>query len=170
MKPRLVILVFLGFRLGDITDVTRTKYTLEYYLDLVDQLVKEGIHILGVKDMAGLLKPRAATILISAIRARWPDLVIHLHTHDTAGTGVATLIAAAYAGVDVIDLAIDSMSGMTSQPCMGAVVAALEGTDFSTGIEQSSIRAINSYWEQIRLLYSCFDPGLKACDSGTLIF
>ncbi|KAJ3218945.1 pyruvate carboxylase [Clydaea vesicula] len=151
---------------GDITDLTKTKYTLEYYLDLAEKLVKEGIHILGIKDMAGLLKPRAATMLIGAIRKRWPDLVIHLHTHDTAGTGVATYLAAAEAGVDIIDTAIDALSGMTSQPCMGAVVSALHGTPLATGIKMKDIQSINGYWEQMRLLYSCFDPGLKACDSG----
>lgn len=151
---------------GDVSDSSRTKYTLEYYLDLVGQLVDLGIHILGIKDMAGLLKPKAATLLIGSIREKFPDLPIHVHTHDTAGTGVASMIAAAQAGADVVDVAIDSMSGMTSQPSMGAVVAALDQTPLSTGIQFEDIHSLNQYWEQVRLLYSCFDPGVKSGDSG----
>ncbi|KAJ2518441.1 pyruvate carboxylase [Coemansia sp. RSA 1939] len=152
---------------GDVSDPTKhPKYTLEYYLDLVDELVALDIHILGIKDMAGLLKPRAARMLVGAIRARHPDLPIHVHTHDTAGAGVASMIACAEAGADIIDLAIDSMSGVTSQPCMGAVVSALEGSDCDTGIAPETVRALNSYWEQTRLLYSCFDPGVKAPDTS----
>ena len=84
--------------LGDVSDPTRKKYDLAYYLDLTDKLVADGIHILGIKDMAGLLKPRAATMLVGAIRKRHPDLVIHVHTHDTAGTGVASMLACYEAG------------------------------------------------------------------------
>lgn len=106
LKLPLVILVInliyfllsLLVRLGDISDPKKNKYTLDYYLDVVGQLVKEGIHILGLKDMAGILKPKSATMLVGAIRKKWPDLVIHLHTHDTAGTGVATYLAAIEAG------------------------------------------------------------------------
>ncbi|KAJ2239351.1 pyruvate carboxylase [Coemansia sp. RSA 475] len=116
--------------------------------------------------MAGLLKPRAARLLIGAIRSRHPNLPIHVHTHDTAGAGVAAMIACAEAGADIIDLAIDSMSGVTSQPCMGAFVSALEGSEYDTGIPTESIAALNSYWEQTRLLYSCFDPGVKASDTS----
>ncbi|PVV00591.1 hypothetical protein BB560_005024 [Smittium megazygosporum] len=141
-------------------------YTLEYYLDLVDQLVALDIDILGIKDMAGLLKPQAARLLVSAIRERHPNLPIHVHTHDTAGTGVASMLAAAEAGADIIDLAIDSMSGVTSQPCMGAVVAALENTPLGTGISLETIRNLNSYWEQVRILYASFDPGVKASDTS----
>ncbi|KAJ2564192.1 pyruvate carboxylase [Coemansia sp. RSA 1822] len=152
---------------GDVSNPAKhPKYTLEYYLDLVDELVALDIHILGIKDMAGLLKPRAARLLIGAIRSRHPSLPIHVHTHDTAGAGVAAMIACAEAGADVIDLAIDSMSGVTSQPCMGAFVSALEGSEHDTGIPTESIAALNSYWEQTRLLYSCFDPGVKASDTS----
>ena len=87
------------------------QYTLEYYLELAERLVEHGIHALGIKDMAGLLKPRAAATLVGALRQRFPDLVIHVHTHDTAGTAVASQLAAAEAGADIIDAAIDSMSG-----------------------------------------------------------
>ncbi|PVU94957.1 hypothetical protein BB561_002136 [Smittium simulii] len=141
-------------------------YTLEYYLDLVDELVALNIDILAIKDMAGLLKPQAARLLVSAIRERHPNLPIHVHTHDTAGTGVASMIAAAESGADIIDLAIDSMSGVTSQPSMGAVVASLEKTPLDTGIPMKSVRILNSYWEQVRILYASFDPGVKASDSS----
>ncbi|KAJ1922187.1 pyruvate carboxylase [Mycoemilia scoparia] len=152
---------------GDVSNPKKdSKYTLEYYLDLVDELVALDIHILGIKDMAGLLKPQAARLLIGAIRERHPDLPIHVHTHDTAGTGVASMAAAAAAGADIVDVAIDSMSGVTSQPCMGALVAALEGSPNDTGIGENSIETLNSYWEQVRLLYSCFDPGVKASDTS----
>ncbi|KAJ1727938.1 pyruvate carboxylase [Coemansia biformis] len=152
---------------GDVSDPTRhPKYTLEYYLDLVDELVALDIHILGIKDMAGLLKPRAARLLVGAIRERHPDLPIHVHTHDTAGAGVAAMLACVEAGADIIDLATDSMSGVTSQPCMGAFVSALEGTEHETGIAPETVHTLNAYWEQTRLLYSCFDPGVKAADTS----
>jgi pyruvate carboxylase len=85
------------------------------------------------QDMAGVLKPRAAKMLIGALREKFPDIPIHVHTHDTAGAGVASMLAAAEAGADVVDVAVDSMSGMTSQPSMGAIVAALQGTELDTG-------------------------------------
>ncbi|KAI9031516.1 pyruvate carboxylase [Phycomyces nitens] len=151
---------------GDVSNPARTKYNIDYYLKLTQQLVDQGIHILGIKDMAGLLKPKAAKQLIGAIRKRFPDLPIHVHTHDTAGTGVASMMAAASAGADVVDVAIDSMSGMTSQPAMGAIVAALEQTHLGTGISMENIQALNSYWEQCRMLYSCFEANVKAADSG----
>lgn len=112
---------------GDVSDSNRTKYDLKYYTNLADELVKAGTHVLAIKDMAGLLKPRAAEILIDAIRQRHPDVPLHIHTHDTAGAGVASMLACAKSGADVVDVAVDSMSGMTSQPSMGAVVASLQG-------------------------------------------
>ncbi len=124
---------------GDVSDPSRTKYNLKYYVDLADELVKAGTHILCIKDMAGLLKPKAVTMLIDAIRQRHPDIPIHLHTHDTAGTGVANYIAAAHAGADVVDVAVDSMSGMTSQPSMGALVASLQNTPLNTKIDLNSV-------------------------------
>lgn len=151
---------------GDVSNPKKTKYTLDYYLKLTQELVDEGIHILGIKDMAGLLKPEAAKSLVGAIREKFPDLVIHVHTHDTAGTGVASMMAAAAAGADVVDVAIDSMSGMTSQPAMGALVAGLEQTHLGTGIRMEDVQALNSYWEQCRLLYSCFEANVKSADSG----
>ncbi|EIE82226.1 hypothetical protein G6F46_002417 [Rhizopus delemar] len=151
---------------GDVSNPNRKKYDLKYYLDLTQSLVNEGIHILGIKDMAGLLKPEAAKLLVSSIRAKFPDLPIHVHTHDTAGTGVASMMAAAAAGADIVDVAVDAMSGMTSQPAMGAIVAGLEQTNLGTGIRMEDIHAINSYWEQCRLLYSCFEANVRSADSG----
>ncbi|CAF2632195.1 unnamed protein product [Rotaria sp. Silwood2] len=142
---------------GDVADTTRVKYNLEYYTKSVDELVKMGIHILSIKDMAGLLKPRATRILIDAIRQKHPDLPIHLHTHDTAGTGVANYLAAFQAGADIVDVAVDSMSGMTSQPTMGGVVAALQNTKYSTGIDLDKVNEYSAFWEQTRLLYAPFE-------------
>lgn len=112
---------------GDVSDPSRTKYDLKYYTNLADELVKAGTHVLCIKDMAGLLKPKAAGLLVDAIRQKHPDIPIHIHTHDTAGAGVAAMLACAEHGADVVDVAVDSMSGMTSQPSMGAVVACLQG-------------------------------------------
>ncbi|KAJ1959692.1 pyruvate carboxylase, partial [Dispira parvispora] len=151
---------------GDVSDPTRTKHTLEYYVNFVQELVDAGIHILGIKDMAGLLKPKASRMLVGAIRQRFPDLPIHVHTHDTAGTGVASMLACADAGADIIDVAIDSMSGVTSQPSMGAIVSALQGTQQDTGIAYKDIMTLNDYWEQVRLMYNCFDPDVKSSDAG----
>lgn len=100
---------------GDVTNPNETKYTLEYYLKMADAIVEHGCHSIGIKDMAGLLKPNAATLLIGALRAAHPDVVLHVHTHDSAGTAVATQLAAAAAGADMVDLAMDAMSGCTSQ-------------------------------------------------------
>ncbi|KAF8329461.1 pyruvate carboxylase [Cantharellus anzutake] len=151
---------------GDVANPKRTKYTLEYYLNFVDQLVTEGIHVLGIKDMAGLLKPKAATMLIGAIREKYPDLPIHVHSHDTAGIAVSSMLAAAQAGADVVDVAIDSMSGITSQPAMGAICNALEHTGVGTGIKYEDIQALNLYWSQVRLQYSCFEAPVRASDSS----
>ncbi|CED82614.1 pyruvate carboxylase [Phaffia rhodozyma] len=151
---------------GDLSDPKKTKYTLDYYLGLVDQLVKEGIHVLAIKDMAGLLKPAAATTLISAIRKAHPDLPIHVHSHDTAGIAVSSMLACAAAGADVVDVAIDVLSGLTSQPAMGAVVSALEQSDLGPGISHEHIQSLNDYWTQIRQLYCCFEANVRASDSG----
>ncbi|CAF0990746.1 unnamed protein product [Adineta ricciae] len=142
---------------GDVADGTRTKYNLDYYINFVDELVKMGIHILSIKDMAGLLKPRATKMLIDAIRQKHPDLPIHLHTHDTAGTGVANYLAAFEAGADIVDVAVDSMSGMTSQPTMGGVVAALQNTKHDTGLNMDKVNEYSAFWEQTRLLYAPFE-------------
>ena len=109
--------------------------------------------MLCIKDMAGLLKPKAATMLISALRREFPSLPIHVHTHDTAGTGVASMLACAAAGADAVDAAIDSMSGMTSQPSMGALVAALQNDDLKTGIEMKDLTQLIEYWESVHFSY-----------------
>ncbi len=150
---------------GDVADPSRAKYDLDYYLELAGRMHRLGIHVLAVKDMAGLLKPRAARMLIGALRQAFPDLPIHVHTHDTAGTGVASMLACAEAGADVVDLAIDAMAGLTSQPAMGAVVAALRGTDRDTGIDLTKLHALNGYWEQLRAVYAPFESGLKSAGS-----
>ena len=150
---------------GDVSSPRETKYTLDYYLTLARELVASGTHILAIKDMAGLLKPKAATLLVSALRREFPLLPIHVHTHDTAGAGVASMVAAAEAGADIVDTAIDSMSGMTSQPSMGAVVNAVRGSDLDTGIDPKSLMPLISYWEQTRGLYAPFESGLKSGSS-----
>lgn len=142
----------------------KKKYNLQYYLDLVEKLVALGIHVLGIKDMAGVLKPHAATLLIGSIREKYPDLPIHVHTHDSAGTGVASMVACAKAGADAVDAATDSMSGMTSQPSMNAILASLEGTGLDPGLNVHHVRAIDSYWAQLRLLYSPFEAHLSGPD------
>lgn len=151
----------------------KKKYNLEYYLDLVEKVVKIGTHILGIKDMAGVLKPKAARLLIGAIREKYPDLPIHVHTHDSAGTGVASMVACAQAGADAVDAASDSMSGMTSQPSIGAILASLEGTEHDPGLNAQNVRALDTYWSQLRLLYSPFEAGLLGPDPvshRTLLF
>lgn len=130
----------------------------------VEKIVNMGAHILGIKDMAGVLKPRAATLLIGSIRKKYPDLPIHVHTHDSAGTGVASMVACAQAGADAVDAATDSMSGMTSQPSIGALVASLEGSDFESGLDARNLRQLDHYWAQLRLLYSPFEAGLTGPD------
>ncbi|MGB1276484.1 MAG: pyruvate carboxylase, partial [Nannocystaceae bacterium] len=129
---------------GDVANPARTKYSLGYYVDLAGTLVEMGSHVLAIKDMAGLLKPRAATLLVSALRKAFPTVPIHVHTHDTAGTGVASMLAAGDAGADVVDLAVSAMSGLTAQPSMGAVVAALDGTPRATGIDLEKLQGINT--------------------------
>ncbi|RCN40708.1 putative pyruvate carboxylase [Ancylostoma caninum] len=142
---------------GDVSDKSRTQYNLQYYLDFAEQLVKAQAHILCIKDMAGVLKPEAARILVGALRDRFPDMPIHVHTHDTAGAGVASMIECARAGADVVDAAVDSMSGMTSQPSMGAIVASLQGTKHDTGLNLDEVSKYSAYWESARQLYAPFE-------------
>lgn len=144
---------------GNVADPTKGKYNLEYYLKLADELVGMGVHSLAIKDMAGLLTPAATTMLVSALREQHPDTPIHVHTHDTPGSGVASMLAAANAGADVVDVAIDAMSGMTSQPSMGALVSMLSGTEQDTGIDKNLMGPLNTYWENVRNLYLPFESG-----------
>eukprot|EP00736_Rhodelphis_marinus_P000080 Rmarinus@m.11826 len=138
------------------------KYTMDYYMDLVRQLVDLNIHVLCIKDMAGLLRPESAKLLVGNIRREYPDLPIHVHTHDTAGTGVASMLACAEAGADAVDCAIDSMSGMTSQPAMGALVASLENTIRDPKISPAKLEALIDYWESVRMIYGPFESGQKS--------
>lgn len=139
------------------------KYNLEYYMTVVDKIVQMGTHFLGIKDMAGTMKPKAASLLVGSIRAKYPDLPIHVHTHDSAGTGVASMDAAAKAGADVVDAASNAMSGMTSQPSISALIASFEG-EINHGLSESLVRELDTYWAQMRLLYSCFEADLKGPD------
>lgn len=147
---------------GDVSDPVRGPYNLEYYMNFTRELVGLGIHVLCIKDMAGLLKPQAAKLLISSIRNEFPDLPIHVHTHDTAGTGVSSMLECAYAGADAVDVASDAMSGTTSQPSMGALVGALKGSQYDTGVLQEDIIPINDYWEGMRGVYGPFESGQKS--------
>eukprot|EP00993_Chasmostoma_nieuportense_P000938 NODE_1861_length_1356_cov_26.198535_g1768_i0.p1 GENE.NODE_1861_length_1356_cov_26.198535_g1768_i0~~NODE_1861_length_1356_cov_26.198535_g1768_i0.p1 ORF type:complete len:352 (-),score=91.70 NODE_1861_length_1356_cov_26.198535_g1768_i0:236-1291(-) len=155
---------------GDLTDPKRTKYTLDYYCKLAKELVDAGMHVLAIKDMAGLLKPRSAALLVSTLRKQFPDLPIHVHTHDTAGAGVASMLAAAEAGADVVDVAVDSMSGTTSQPSMGAVVAALQGTELDTGLQIPHVTTLSEFWEQARNLYAPFEATATLKSGGADVY
>ncbi|MGF7056618.1 pyruvate carboxylase [Brassicibacter mesophilus] len=148
---------------GDILDESKDKYTLDYYVKMAKEIEKTGAHILGIKDMSALLKPHAAFKLIKALKQEI-GLPIHLHTHDTSGNGVATLLMAAEAGVDIVDTAFNSVSGLTSQPALNSVVAALENTERSTGLVLDDIQKISDYWSAVRPVYSQLESGLK---SGT---
>ena len=146
---------------GDLSNPAETKYTLDYYLSLATRLEKAGAHILGIKDMAGLCKPSAARTLIAALKAEI-GIPIHFHTHDTSGIAAASVLAAAEAGVDAADAAIDSMSGLTSQPNLGAIAAALAGGPRDTGLDPAALRALASYWEGVRRHYRAFESDLRS--------
>jgi pyruvate carboxylase len=146
---------------ADLLDPAEPIYTLDYYLRLADRIVSAGAHVLAIKDMAGLLRPAAAHRLVSALRSRF-DLPVHLHTHDTPGGQLATLLAAADAGVDAVDAAAASMSGTTSQPPLSALVAALAHTDRDTGIDLRAVMDLEPYWELVRRLYAPFESGLSS--------
>jgi pyruvate carboxylase len=146
---------------GDILNTKKDKYNLDYYIKLAKEIEKTGAHILGIKDMSALLKPHAAFKLISALKEEI-GMPIHLHTHDTTGNGVATVLMAAEAGVDIVDTAFNSMSGLTSQPALNSVVAALKNTDRDTGIALRGIQKVSDYWDAVRPVYSQFESGLTS--------
>ena len=146
---------------GDLLDPARSKYDLKYYVDRAKELKAAGAHVLGLKDMAGLLKPASARILVKALKQE-VGLPIHFHTHDTSGASAATILAACDAGVDAVDAAMDAFSGGTSQPCLGSIVEALRHTDRDTGLDIAAIREISAYWEGVRKLYAAFESGLPA--------
>ena len=146
---------------GDLTSPSEKLYTLDYYLELAERIVAAGAHVLAIKDMAGLLRAPAARTLVTALRERF-DLPVHLHTHDTPGGQLATLLAAVDAGVDAVDVASASMSGTTSQPSMSAFVAATDGTERATGLDLQNVCDLEPYWEAVRTLYKPFESGLPA--------
>ena len=146
---------------GDIMNPDRAKYDLKYYVARGHELRDAGAHILGLKDMAGLLKPAAARLLVKTLKAE-VGLPIHFHTHDTSGAAAATILAACDAGVDAVDAAMDAFSGGTSQPCLGSVVEALRHTDRDTGLDMAAIRQISNYWEGVRGQYAAFESGIPA--------
>jgi pyruvate carboxylase len=144
---------------GDLLDPSENLYTLDYYLRLADEIVSSGAHILAIKDMAGLLRPAAAARLVSAFRDRF-DVPVHVHTHDTAGGQLATLLAASQAGADAVDVASAPMSGTTSQPSASALVAALAHTERDTGLSLQAVTDLEPYWEAVRHIYKPFESGL----------
>lgn len=145
---------------GDVSDDSRTKYTLDYYLDLARQVTSLGVHVLAIKDMAGLLKPAAARLLVGALRQEFPNLPIHVHTHDTAGVAVASMVAASQAGADVVDVALPALAGLTAQPTMTGVMAAAAGGEQPVDLDSGAVRVLSDYWEQCRRLYAPFESGL----------
>lgn len=146
---------------ADLSDPNERLYTLDYYLRIAEQAVEAGAHILAIKDMAGLLRAPAARTLVTALRERF-DLPVHLHTHDTSGGQLATLVAAIESGVDAVDVAASSMAGTTSQPAMAALIAATDHTERATGLSLSAACALEPYWEAVRRLYAPFEAGLPS--------
>ncbi|UVO12640.1 pyruvate carboxylase [Mycobacterium sp. SVM_VP21] len=146
---------------GDLSSPGETLYTLDYYLTLAEQIVNAGAHVLAIKDMAGLLRPAAATTLVSALRSRF-DLPIHIHTHDTAGGQLASYVAAWQAGADAVDGAAAPLAGTTSQPALSSIIAAAAQTDYDTGISLDAVGDLEPYWEALRKVYAPFESGLAA--------
>ncbi|GEO80869.1 pyruvate carboxylase [Pararhodospirillum oryzae] len=146
---------------GDIHDPDRAKYDLKYYVGMAKELQKAGTHILGIKDMAGLVKPRAAFELVRILKEE-TGLPVHFHTHDTSGLSAASVLEAVRAGVDAVDAAMDSLSGLTSQPCLGSLVEALRFSERETGLDPAVLRQVSDYWEAVRRQYAAFESDLRA--------
>ncbi|THF65449.1 pyruvate carboxylase [Pseudothauera nasutitermitis] len=146
---------------GDLFDARRDKYSLKYYVDLAKQFERAGAHILGIKDMAGICRPRAVSALVKALREE-TGLPVHFHTHDTSGASAASVLAAVDAGVDAVDGAMDAMSGLTSQPSLGAIVAALEGSERAPAVTLDQLRPFSHYWEGVRRHYAPFEADMRA--------
>ena len=146
---------------ADLFDESRPRYTLGYYVDLAKRLESAGAQVLGIKDMAGVCRPRAAKALITALKQE-VGLPIHFHTHDTSAGAVASVLAAVEAGVDAVDGAMDAMAGFTSQPSLGTICAALEGSEHDPGLPAEAIRGISTYWEGARRYYAPFEADLRA--------
>ena len=153
---------------GNLSDPREKKYTLDYYLELARGLKAAGIHILGIKDMAGLCQPRAAYELVKALKDEI-GLPVHFHTHDTSGIAAASVLAAINAGVDAVDGAIDAMSGLTSQPNLGSIIEALRHGPRASGIDPAKLRMISVYWEQVRKLYAAFESDIRAGTSEVYV-
>ena len=152
---------------GDILDKKKTKYTLDYYVKKAREIEAMGSHILCIKDMGGLLKPAAAYELVKTLKEEI-KIPIQLHTHDTSGNGVASLLYASMAGVDIVDAALSSMSGLTSQPSLNSVSAALEFNERESSLSQDSLEELSVYFEKIRPVYSAFESGITS--NTTLIY
>ncbi|MES2884173.1 MAG: pyruvate carboxylase [Pseudomonadota bacterium] len=148
---------------GDLFDATRPKFNLAYYVKMAKALEKSGAHILGIKDMAGVCKPRAAFELVKVLKQE-VGLPIHFHTHDTSGIAAASVLAAVEAGCDAVDAALDSMSGLTSQPNMGSIAASLAGHARDPGLSLDAMQQLSDYWEGVRRFYAPFEADIR---SGT---
>lgn len=148
---------------ADIFDDSRPKFNLAYYIDLAKQLEKAGAHIIGIKDMAGVCKPRAITALVKALKEE-VGLPLHFHTHDTSGIAAASVLAAVEAGCDAVDGALDALSGLTSQPNLGSIAAALKGSVRDPGVDLGKLQSLSHYWEGVRHAYAPFEPEIR---SGT---
>ncbi|OBA98585.1 pyruvate carboxylase [Mycolicibacterium fortuitum] len=146
---------------GDLSDPAENLYTLDYYLKLAEQIVDAGAHVLAIKDMAGLLRPHSAHLLVSALRSRF-DLPVHVHTHDTPGGQLATYLAAWQAGASAVDGAAAPLAGTTSQPALSSIVAAAAHTSFDTGLSLDAVCDLEPYWEALRKVYAPFESGLPA--------
>ena len=146
---------------GNLSNPNERKYTLDYYLALARELKAAGTHILGIKDMAGLCQPRAAYDLVKALKDE-TGLPVHFHTHDTSGIAAASVFAAIAAGADAVDAAMDSMSGLTSQPNLGSIVEALRYGPRDPGLDAEHIRTISHYWDQVRKNYAAFESDNRA--------
>ncbi|WP_418490706.1 pyruvate carboxylase [Frisingicoccus sp.] len=149
---------------GDISNPNETKYTLDYYMKKAKEIEAMGCHILTIKDMAGLLKPYAAKTLITELKKEL-NIPVNLHTHDTTGSGVSTVLMAAEAGVDIADMAIESMSSMTSQPSMNTIVAMMEGTERDTGLNLAELHELSEYYSRVREVYKPFESGMYSPNS-----
>ncbi|MED5811857.1 pyruvate carboxylase [Mycolicibacterium sp. 050232] len=146
---------------GDLSDPNENLYTLDYYLKLAEQIVDAGAHVLAIKDMAGLLRPHSAHLLVSALRSRF-DLPVHVHTHDTPGGQLATYLAAWQAGASAVDGAAAPLAGTTSQPALSSIVAAAAHTEYDTGLSLDAVCDLEPYWEALRKVYAPFESGLPA--------
>ncbi len=153
---------------GDITDPRRDKYALSYYVDIAKELANIGVHFIAIKDMAGLCKPYAAEKLVNAIKEE-TGLPLHFHTHATSGNGEATVLKAAEAGADIVDLAIGTLSGLTSQPSLNAIVAALEGGERDTTLDVKGLHKLSAYWEAVREYYAPFEGDMKSTNADVYI-